>query len=53
MTPSEYSKPYGGRLVDLVVDDPYETPVSPEVSIDTTNLTPDESAQEILLLPGQ
>jgi sulfate adenylyltransferase len=35
------------------VDDPYESPESPEVRIDTTSLTPDEAAQEILLLLGQ
>ena len=30
-------------------DDPYEVPDSPEVRIDTTDITPDEAAQEILL----
>jgi len=35
------------------VDDPYETPESPEVRIDTSDLTPDEAAQEILLFLGQ
>ena len=35
------------------VDDPYEIPESPEVRIDTTDLTPDEAAQEILLFLGQ
>ena len=31
------------------VDDPYESPENPEVRIDTTDLTPDEAAQEVLL----
>jgi len=35
------------------VDDPYEVPEFPEVSIDTTGLTPDEAVQEILLFLGQ
>jgi sulfate adenylyltransferase len=49
-----YAKARAGLIKGFTgVDDPYETPVSPEVSIDTTNLTPDESAQEILLLLGQ
>ncbi|MGD8765922.1 MAG: adenylyl-sulfate kinase, partial [Desulfobacteraceae bacterium] len=30
-------------------DDPYEVPESPELSIDTTDITPDEAAQQILL----
>jgi sulfate adenylyltransferase len=35
------------------VDDPYEIPESPEVRIDTSDLSPDEAAQEILLFLGQ
>ncbi|MBU0995287.1 MAG: adenylyl-sulfate kinase [Proteobacteria bacterium] len=35
------------------VDDPYETPESPELYVDTSDITPDESAQEILLYLGQ
>jgi len=35
------------------IDDPYEAPESPEVRIDTSDLTPNESAQEVLLLLGQ
>jgi len=31
------------------VDDPYQAPESPEVFIDTTDMTPDEAAQEVLL----
>lgn len=35
------------------VDDPYEIPELSELSIDTTELTPDEAAKEILLFLGQ
>ncbi len=35
------------------VDAPYEVPESPEIRIDTTHLTPIESAREILLYLGQ
>jgi sulfate adenylyltransferase len=31
------------------LDDPYEVPEKPEVRVDTTDMTPDEAAQEILL----
>ncbi len=31
------------------VDDPYEDPPAPEIRIDTTTLTPDEAAQEVML----
>ncbi len=34
------------------IDDPYEIPESPEVRIDTTHITPDEAAQEVLLYLG-
>ncbi|MCP3939964.1 MAG: bifunctional sulfate adenylyltransferase/adenylylsulfate kinase [Desulfobacteraceae bacterium] len=46
-----YAKARAGLLKGFTgVDDPYEIPVNPELSIDTTNITPDEVAQEILLL---
>ncbi|OEU67101.1 MAG: adenylyltransferase [Desulfobacterales bacterium PC51MH44] len=49
-----YAKARAGLVKGFTgVDDPYEIPASPEVRIDTTNLTPDEAAQEILLLLGQ
>jgi sulfate adenylyltransferase len=49
-----YAKARAGMIKGFTgVDDPYETPEAPEVRIDTTNLTPNESAQEILLLLGQ
>ena len=49
-----YAKARAGLIKGFTgVDDPYELPASPEVKIDTTNLTPDESAQEILLGLGK
>jgi sulfate adenylyltransferase len=49
-----YAKARAGLIKGFTgVDDPYESPESPEVIIDTTDLTPDEAAQEILLLLGQ
>jgi sulfate adenylyltransferase len=49
-----YAKARAGMIKGFTgVDDPYEAPESPEVRIDTTTLTPDEAAQEILLLLGQ
>ena len=49
-----YAKARAGMIKGFTgVDDPYESPESPEVRIDTTSLTPDEAAQEILLLLGQ
>jgi sulfate adenylyltransferase len=45
-----YAKARAGLIKGYTgVDDPYEDPESPEVRIDTTSLTPDESAREILL----
>ncbi|MGD9383787.1 MAG: bifunctional sulfate adenylyltransferase/adenylylsulfate kinase [Desulfobacterales bacterium] len=49
-----YAKARAGIIKGFTgVDDPYELPESPEVRIDTTDLNPDEAAQEILLLLGQ
>ncbi len=49
-----YAKARAGLIKGFTgVDDPYETPESPELSIDTTDLTPEESARQILLLLGQ
>ncbi len=49
-----YAKARAGLIKGFTgVDDPYEEPKSPEVQIDTTELTPDEAAQEILLYLGQ
>lgn len=45
-----YARARAGLIKDFTgVDDPYEDPSSPELRIDTTNLTPDEAAQEVLL----
>ena len=45
-----YAKARAGLLKGFTgVDDPYEDPVDPELSIDTTSLTPDEAAQTVLL----
>jgi len=49
-----YAKARAGLLKGFTgVDDPYEVPLSPELNIDTTNLTPDEAAQEVLLYISQ
>jgi sulfate adenylyltransferase len=49
-----YAKARAGLIKGFTgVDDPYEVPASPEVRIDTTDLTPDEAAQEVLLFLGQ
>ena len=46
-----YAKARAGLLKGFTgVDDPYEVPINPELIIDTSNITPDEAAQEILLL---
>lgn len=45
-----YAKARAGLIKGFTgVDDPYEIPQNPEVTIDTTDMTPDEAAQEILL----
>ncbi len=49
-----YAKAKAGLIKGFTgVDDPYEVPGAPEVRIDTSTMTPDESAQEILLFLGQ
>ena len=49
-----YAKARAGLIKGYTgVDDPYEVPVNPEVRIDTTELTPEECAQEIMLYLGQ
>ena len=48
-----YAKAKAGLIKGFTgVDDPYEVPEFPELRIDTTNITPDEAAQEILLYFG-
>jgi sulfate adenylyltransferase len=45
-----YAKARAGLIQDFTgVDAPYETPHSPEVRIDTTAITPDEAAGQIML----
>jgi sulfate adenylyltransferase len=45
-----YAKARAGLISGFTgVDDPYEEPSNPELRIDTSNLTPAEAAQEILL----
>ncbi len=45
-----YAKARAGLIQGFTgINDPYEPPPGPEVFIDTTDMTPDESAQEVLL----
>ena len=45
-----YAKARAGIIQQFTgISDPYEEPAEPEVRIDTTDLTPEESAQQILL----
>ena len=45
-----YAKARAGLIQGFTgVDDPYETPQSPEVWIDTSDISPDEAAREIML----
>jgi sulfate adenylyltransferase len=49
-----YAKARAGLIKGFTgVDDPYEIPASPEVSINTTDITPNEAAQDILLFLGE
>lgn len=49
-----YAKARAGLIKGFTgVDDPYENPVTPEVWINTTDITPDEAAHEILLFLNQ
>jgi sulfate adenylyltransferase len=49
-----YAKARAGLIKGYTgIDDPYEVPKASELSIDTTGITPDEAAQEILLFLGQ
>ena len=45
-----YAKARAGLIQGFTgINDPYESPQSPEVLIDTSNITPDEAAREIIL----
>ncbi len=49
-----YAKARAGLIKGYTgIDDPYEVPRAPELRINTTDITPDEAAQEILLYLGQ
>ena len=49
-----YAKARAGLIKGYTgIDDPYEEPESPEVRVDTTGISPDEAAQEILIFLGQ
>jgi bifunctional enzyme CysN/CysC len=44
-----YAKARAGKLKNFTgIDSPYEPPLSPEIRIDTTQMTPDEAAALIL-----
>lgn len=44
-----YKKALAGEITGFTgVDDPYEEPASPEITLDTDRLTPEQSAMEIL-----
>jgi sulfate adenylyltransferase len=46
-----YAKARAGLIKGYTgIDDPYELPENPEVSIDTSNITPDEAAHRIILV---
>ena len=48
-----YAKARAGLIKGFTgVDDPYEVPENPEVRVDTTDITPDEAAREVLLYLG-
>jgi sulfate adenylyltransferase len=45
-----YAKARAGQITGFTgIDDPYEAPVEPELRIDTTDCTPEEAAQQVLL----
>ncbi len=45
-----YAKARAGIIKEFTgISDPYETPENPEIKIDTTDCTPDEAAQRIIL----
>jgi sulfate adenylyltransferase len=49
-----YAKARAGLIKGFTgVDDPYEIPAEPEVIVDTSDITPDEAAQQILVVMGQ
>ena len=50
-----YKKARAGELKNFTgIDSPYEPPEQPEIRIDTSSVTPEDAAEEIVraLLPG-
>jgi bifunctional enzyme CysN/CysC len=46
-----YAKARQGKLANFTgIDSPYEKPLSPEVSLDTVNQSPEACVQQILAL---
>ena len=44
-----YARARRGQITGFTgVDDPYETPVDPEITLDTVNFTPEENARKIM-----
>jgi sulfate adenylyltransferase len=49
-----YAKARAGLIKGYTgIDDPYETPENPEVRVDTSDITPDEAAHQIILVLQQ
>jgi sulfate adenylyltransferase len=49
-----YAKARTGKMSSVTgVDDPYIPPSNPEIALDTSELTPDEAAQEVLRYLGK
>ena len=49
-----YAKARAGLIKGFTgVDDPYEIPTNPEAVVDTTDITPDEAAKQILIVLGR
>jgi sulfate adenylyltransferase len=45
-----YAKARDGKIKDFTgVDEPYEVPKNPELTLDTSNISPEEAVHEILL----
>ena len=45
-----YAKARAGELKGFTgIDDPYEIPGNCEITIDTTNISPEEAVQEVML----
>lgn len=45
-----YAKAKAGKIKGVTgIDDPYELPSNPDITIDTSEMTPEEAAQQILL----